>query len=288
MEKTKQILVLVILCGVALYFLPVAMDTFGISKAEGETGAIALSSDGGKNFQGSVIHSSSVPDIIDIVRSGTDSRMFFAATDRGIFLSRDGGVNWYPFSDLEGNVGAGTYVYDILVNPNAPKETYVAISKNGKGEVYVTRDNFFTLSRVFDEEVRVRALAAGDGEIYFSLADGRVVTYYPYSKTFSFQASDVNNIFTASLAAYPSTGGYANSALAAVAPPRTKVTANAEYGSLMLLGSDEKLYRSEDFGAHWSIKEPIDKSRSISVIRVFSQNGIVVIGSKGGFSLAGY
>lgn len=290
MEKAKQILILVILCGVALYFLPTALNVLGISAHSADkAGIIALSYDGGKTFQASAVHASASTNIIDIVRSGTDARMLYAATNRGLLLSKDGGLNWYPYSDLEHAVDSGAYVYDILVNPASPREVYVALSKGTRGAVYVTRDNFFTLTRVFEENTKVRALAAGDGRIYFSLADGRVVSYFPASDTFAFQATDANHIFNSAYAvAYTGSGAYANSALAAVAPPRVQTTAHAESGSLFLLGAKEKLYRSADYGARWTIETPIDPSRSISVIRIFPNSGIVMIGSKGGSSLLNF
>lgn len=290
MEKAKQILILVILCGVALYFLPTALNVFGISASgTGSSGIIALSYDGGKNFTASTVHANFRPSIFEIVRSGTDAVIFFAATDHGLLLSRDSGANWYPYSDLEHAIDSSTYVYDVLVNPSSPREVYVAMSKGGKGTVYMTRDNFFTLSQIFDEAAKVRALAAGEGRIYFSLSDGRVVSYFPSSKSFAFQANDTNHIFNSAYAnAYTGGGVYINSALAAVAPPHVQITAHAESGSLFLLGAKEKLYRSADYGARWTIETPIDSSRSISVIRIFPNSGIVMVGSKGGSSILNF
>lgn len=47
------------------------------------------------------------PKINDIAESGADSKTFFAATDYGIFISYDSGLDWYHI-DFPATIGAAT------------------------------------------------------------------------------------------------------------------------------------------------------------------------------------
>ena len=286
MENAIKIFYLLILCGVLLYFVPSIMGLAGLSgfsSAQETLGAIAISLDGGENFRAAKIHGGNV-DIYDIERSRINPSFVYAGTNKGVLISKDSGNNWYPFSDLEGELSARAAVYDILVNPNSPSEVYVAATVGGKGMVYVTRDNFFTITPIFDEDTSsVRALAASNGAIYFQLSDGRVVKYSPSANNFEFDQNGNNDVFAGNNLAYYSFTSPVNSAYAAaIAPPSADATAIADNGPLVLLGSNAKLYRSTDYGVHWTIGEPVAENRSISVIRISNSDNMVIIGSKSG------
>lgn len=286
MENVIKIFYLLILCGIFLYFAPSIIGLAGLSglsSGQETLGAIAISRDGGESFAAAKIHGGNF-DIYDIERSRINPSFVYAGTNKGVLISKDSGNNWYPFSDLEGELNQGSAVYDILVNPNSPREVYVAASAGGKGMVYVTRDNFFTISPIFDEDTgAIRALAEKNGGIYFQLSDGRVVKYSPSANNFEFDPSGKEAVFDGSNLAYFGFTSPVNSAYAAaIAPPNTSATAIADRGPLVLLGSNEKLYRSTDYGAHWTIGEPVAENRSISVIRISNSDNVVIVGSKSG------
>lgn len=286
MDKALKIFYFVVLGGVALYLLPYVSGLFGFeSGVRGKEGIISISLDGGRTFESAAVHSGAV-NINDIERSLVNASLVYAATDSGLLLSRDAGRNWYAYEDLEGVLDSGTVIHDILVNPSSPSEIYLATSRSGKSIVYVTRDNFFTLIPVFDtDRGAIQELAAKNGAVYFALSDGQTIRYSPASKTFAFEQGAVSEIFEHkdSFASFFGTPSLPGLALAAGAPTQGRVTAAADTGALVFLGIEEKLYRSDDYGLHWTIKEPVAENRSVSVIRVLNNGKMVVVGSKANF-----
>lgn len=190
MDKVLAIIFLLVLFSAFLYFLPFFGDFFGASfessaVKEGQS-PVWLSSDKGATFQKTVWHSVSYknPAVLDFAVSGADSNIVYAATNQGLFSSRDGGLNWYEWSDLEKKINSQTVIYKVLVNPFNKAEIFISIFKNGSGEVYSSRDNFFILESVFKtfgEGVYDLTMSAA-GKLYLGLSDGRILSYNPNTK----------------------------------------------------------------------------------------------------------
>ena len=163
----------------------VAASFDGISEssiAEGQTSFLAVS-ENGKNFQPSVIHFNKKINTSDIVVSPSDPDLMYAASNLGLFVSRDGGKNWYSFSDLEKKIDVKTKVYKIFINP--PQEIFISVFKDGKGIVYRTLDNLFSLDNVFEiDKEGIYDLAVKENNLYIALSDGRLMLYSLDNNTF--------------------------------------------------------------------------------------------------------
>lgn len=164
-----------VLLGMAFYALPLFLNpSSGVFMA---TGAIAVSTDGGGNFVSAAVHAPRNPDIT-VIDSNLRDGLLFAGSSAGLLVSKDGGKNWYQWSDLEKRVDDRTAVYDIVRNPGRPGEAYLAAFGRGAGAVYRTTDNFFTLTKIWDyETLAPYALAADGANLYLGLSDGRVLRY---------------------------------------------------------------------------------------------------------------
>lgn len=148
----------------------------------GQTSFLAVS-ENGKKFQSSVIHFNKKINISDVVVSPDDPDLMYAASNRGLFVSRDGGKNWYSISDLERKIDTKTNVYKIFINP--PQEIFISVFKDGKGIVYRTLDNFFSLDNVFEiDKEGIYDLAVRENNLYMALSDGRLMFYSLDDNTF--------------------------------------------------------------------------------------------------------
>ncbi|MDP3947709.1 MAG: hypothetical protein Q8Q41_03410 [bacterium] len=177
MEKAVIVIMFVVLLGVALYALPFFVTApTGVSRALG-VGVIAVGTDSGISFTPASVHAPRNPDIT-VIDSQPEEGLLFAGSTGGLLVSRDGGKNWYQWSDLEKQVDDGTVIYDLARNPSRPREVYVAAFRRNEGVIYRTDNNFFTLTKVWDaQEKAPYALAVDGAHLYFGLSDGRVMRY---------------------------------------------------------------------------------------------------------------
>ncbi|MBI5079440.1 hypothetical protein HZB06_02095 [Candidatus Wolfebacteria bacterium] len=157
-------------------FLASAVDNFN-GRTESRSGIIVFSEDG-KDFKSAVLHFSRGVDIYDIERSA-DKRLMFAASDRGLFISRDNGLNWHNFSDIEEKITPNAIVYGIH-----PKG-FISVFRAGKGFLYKSEDNFYSLKTVLelDNEAVYGFDVSGD-RIYLGLSDGKLMVYSLKKNTF--------------------------------------------------------------------------------------------------------
>lgn len=157
-------------------FLASAFDNFN-GQVKSRQGIIVFSEDG-KDFQSAVVHFNRGVDIYDIQRSA-DKRLMFAASDHGLFISRDGGLNWHNFSDIEEKITSGTPVYGIH-----PKG-FISIFRAGRGFLYKSEDNFYSLKSVLelDNEAVYGFDIFGD-RLYLGLSDGKLMVYSLKKNTF--------------------------------------------------------------------------------------------------------
>lgn len=131
--------------------------------------------DNKENFQKAKIHFNKSIDIFDIKVFPDNPELIFAGSNYGLFVSRDGGLNWYNFSDLEQNITSNATVYKILF---ANGQSYISIFQNNKGIVYKSQDKFFSLEKIYEiEDEAVYDIAVNDNNLYFGLSNGRLLLY---------------------------------------------------------------------------------------------------------------
>lgn len=158
-------------------FLASAFSNFG-NVLNSEQKEIIGIFDGRGNFQKASIHFDKSINIFDIKVSPDDPQLIFAGSDRGLFISRDGGLNWYGFSDVEHKIDSDTEVYKILFGPKSLNQAFISTFRNNKGIVYKSRNNFFSLEKIFE----INGEAAYDFDVinsnlYLGLSDGRLLVY---------------------------------------------------------------------------------------------------------------
>ncbi|HEY4523829.1 MAG TPA: hypothetical protein VJK04_03085 [Candidatus Paceibacterota bacterium] len=197
-----------------------------------KVGQLAISYDGGETFKSAGVDAPGTPSILTINAFGGkdgaafSDRTYYAGTDQGILISKDNGLTWHSFVDLEKNIDAKTAVNDFAFNPNTGG-IFAAAYKNGHGVVYATDDNFFTVSPIWTEaRVKVLSLASDNNFLYLGLMDGRMIRYDYAAKTFQAVKNFDSGIHDLNL-----TNGGKNI-----------------FVSLL----DGNMYSSEDFGVNWS------------------------------------
>ena len=175
-----------------------------ISKAVGETGLISVSFDGGQSFREADVRFAGSPNILKIdtpdkTGGAFAARTYYAGTDQGLLMSKDDGLTWYAWSDLEKNIDATTAVYDFAYHP-LDGSVYAAAEKSGYGVVFGSTDNFQTAKIIWNEpDVTARSVAADTNFLYIGLSDGRVLRYAYFEKTFEKVHTFGNAVLTLTL-----------------------------------------------------------------------------------------
>ena len=140
MNKTGDAIAIILIWGGLIYmlfnFLPdinfsknSLASTFSVldfSNDNYQEGIITISEDK-ENFQSAAFYFNKPVDIFDIKVSAIDSNLLFAGSDKGLFISRNNGSDWYAFSDLEKKIYSAK-VYKILTGVNSDE----------KGEIFVS------------------------------------------------------------------------------------------------------------------------------------------------------
>ena len=138
-------------------------------------------SDSQGNFKSAEIHFNQSVDIFDIEISKNVSNgapLIFAGSNHGLFISRDNSLNWYNFSDVEHKINSDSQVYKILFNPNSPSEGFISVFYQGKGVIYKSHDNFFSLEKIFEVNNEAVYDFNTDGQnLYLGLSNGRLIIY---------------------------------------------------------------------------------------------------------------
>ncbi len=125
----------------------------------------------------SIFHYQKGVDIYQIIQSSSNSNLFFAATNRGIFFSQDSGKNWYSFADSNKNIDQNTRVYKIVKKPGS-EELFVSTSKNNKGIIYQSTNGLFTLNKLveFNGDIAYD-LEVFKNNLYLGFNSGKILIY---------------------------------------------------------------------------------------------------------------
>ncbi len=148
------------------------------SQSQGK--AIGISDSRG-NFQKTEIHFNQSVDIFDIetAKNALDNvPLIFAGSNRGLFISRDNGLNWHNFSDVEHKINSDSQVYKILFNPVSPSEGFISVFYADKGAIYGSRDNFFSLEKIFEVDGEaVYDFDINGQNLILGLSNGKLISY---------------------------------------------------------------------------------------------------------------
>ena len=196
MEKITGLFIIIISAGIFLYLLPFFSPILGVDLAsmngtgDSASGQIIFLNSGDSQNEVAVWHSSLKPDIFEIQNSLSDTSVLYTATSQGLFISRDGGKNWYNWSDLERKID-GASIYKITFDKNVSGRTFISTFKNNRGYIYETRDNLFSLNQIFDASGEivydlelVHGSRPGSQDLLIGLSDGRILSYSPETKEF--------------------------------------------------------------------------------------------------------
>lgn len=197
MGNSGKVIISIIFIIIALIYVPQLLNagigslgsggglTGGVSKtlaqsSNGKKGIIAISFNGGNNFEEAEVHTSALPQILII---NTYKNFYIAGTNSGLLVSRDGGLNWHELSDLEKNINSATTIYDFAKGPGSA--LYIAAVKNNHGVLYVTNDNFFTITNIWEEtKIPLVSIVSDNNYLYMGLDDGRLLRYSFTNETF--------------------------------------------------------------------------------------------------------
>lgn len=271
--------VILVLIGLFMFLpniLAFSFGSFGFGDGGGtlsqvstvKSGMLAISYDGGATFKSAGVDAPGLPSILTVNAfrgvSGAafSDKTYYAGTDQGLLISKDNGLSWHSFVDLEKNIDAKTIVNDFAFNP-LTGDIYAAAYKNDHGVVYATADNFFTVEPVWTEaKMKVLSLASDKNFLYLGLADGRMLRYDYVSKTFQ----EVKN-FDSGVKNLNLTDGGKNIFVA------------------LLNGN---MFSSEDFGADWSAIKTSNQlaffssGSSVNLTPDFSNTAILYLASTSG------
>ena len=311
MNKAFPIIIVIVAIGIILYTLPEFSAYFGFQSFDQTklSPVVFISDDDGKTFDQTYWSGSSAPTVYDFEIESRNPSFTYAATDQGLFMSRDQGTHWYRYSDLEGQL-TQALVYQIEKAADQPGRFFISFFKNGQGGIYQTDDRFFTLRKIFDtKEAVAYKMTSSGSNLYFGLSDGRVISYSLNDSGFRLLAavgspiSDVvlngdriyvatraKEIWTGSTSGgdfvslreeQPSQSAYTASLLGAnlmtvVAKNPIKAILPDGKGGIYLAAAD-KLYRSINRGKNWQLILDVPGRRVYSIN--LGSNGRIIVGT---------
>lgn len=309
MNKAFPLIIWIIALGIFLYAFPEFAAYFGFGSLDqtSPSSVVLISEDGGTVFNKTYWSGNFAPTVYDFEIDRRDPSFVYAATDQGLFMSRDKGSHWYRYSDLEGQL-AKAVVYQIQRAADNPGRIFISFFKNGQGGIYETQDRFFTLKKIFDtKEAAAYKLTSSASNLYLGLSDGRLISYSLKDSGFSLLAAvgsaitdivlDGSKIYIATQAKeiwegsdegkdfvlrreeQPSQSAYTASLIGAnfktiVAKKPIKSIVPDGQGRIYLASGD-KLYRSVNQGKNWQLILDV-AGRQVSSLNLESSGRIIV------------
>lgn len=116
----------------------------------------------------------------------------YVSTDKGLFLSRDGGLTFNRFISSNNEIDKNTNVFKVLSASSNGEDYFISVFKNGKGYVYRTYDYFFNLEALidFDNEAPYDMYRTGNS-LYLAVSNGQIIHFNLKTKE-----SRVVNVFS--------------------------------------------------------------------------------------------
>jgi len=141
------------------------------------TGRFLITFDNFKNVHSGILDENQEVKIFDIESHFASNRVF-VATDRGLFLSRDGGLTWDGLPMYANEIESDSLVLQMLPLSSNGNEYLVSVFNNGVGTVYATHDSFFTLEEIVDfkGEAAYDIFRSG-ATLYLAMSNGQLISY---------------------------------------------------------------------------------------------------------------
>jgi WD40 repeat protein len=252
--------------------------------------------DGAGDFKESTIHSVvNGLNIYDIKISPNNRKLVFAGSNRGLLISRDGGLNWQSFQDKENKINSSAEIHKIIFVSSG--RGFLSVFQNGKGIIYQSEDNLSSLIKIleFDDTI-INDFDADGKNIYVGLSDGRLIIYSLENQSFRILmnfGSAINNLKSENGLIYLSLedGGFFVGNKDGKDFERMKFlddyrgaaqindfVIDAEDNSLTLyVATDYGLIRSKDAGENWQVFKSLPtENRKVLNVSI-GENGIFAV-----------
>lgn len=163
-----------------------------VGSNQSEAGVLYMSYDNLQN-----VHAIEIQDATGIrvnnVRSQDNFQTLFAGTTKGLYVSRNGGLNWdairiegkkYSLSEPD-ELSTSTIVLDIIPLSTKDGGGYLMSAFNaGRGYIYKTENNFSSLEKIIDFKQEVAyAMYVYGGNLYVGMSNGQLLRYDLSKKT---------------------------------------------------------------------------------------------------------
>ena len=140
-------------------------------------GQIMISFDNFNNSHQIILDEKSQIKIFDVA-SYLKQNMMWIGTDKGLFLSRDGGLTWNRFSSSNGEINPQSMVFKVLPASGNGEDFFISVFSNRKGAGYRTYAYFFNHQEVmdFDQEGAYDIYSSGN-YLYFAMSTGQIIRF---------------------------------------------------------------------------------------------------------------
>ncbi|KKS83096.1 MAG: hypothetical protein UV58_C0001G0023 [Candidatus Wolfebacteria bacterium GW2011_GWC1_43_10] len=167
-------------------------------------GEFLISFDNFKNFHRAILEPNLSIKVFDM--DGVfPGNLIYAATDRGLFLSRDGGLTWDHFISSNNEINSGSIVFRVIPASASGEDYFISVFKDNRGVVYRTYDYFFHLEKLmdFDDEAAYDLYRSGN-YLYLAISNGQLIRFNLETK----EAKVVNAFSSPVVKIYRSINGY--------------------------------------------------------------------------------
>jgi len=140
-------------------------------------GQFLISFDNFKNVHQIVLDKESQIRVYDVDPNNRLNEVYIS-TDKGLFLSRDGGLTFNRFISSNNEIDKNTNVFKVLSASNNGEDYFISVFKNGKGYVYRTYDYFFNLEPLisFENEALYDMYRNGNS-LYLAVSNGQIIHF---------------------------------------------------------------------------------------------------------------
>jgi len=194
MSKAIILIVFIIFIGSVLYFIPALIGfalpgngiQLGKSNRSSSGGVIYFFDEiGGALTQAEFENGEADIDIFDIEFS-PDNEVGYSATDKGVYVSNDGGKTWYQWVDLEKKLQPPITVYKIIVDRQNPDTLYLSTFKDSRASIYSSNDKLYTVNKIYDSSDKIIAndIELRGNTLYLGMSNGEVLLYDINDRTY--------------------------------------------------------------------------------------------------------